>query len=463
MNLNRTLELPFSPKSAERVARSFGPLAGYFLNARTLRVTGRSSERHPPLPADPGACWPVIAVAKNSWLNFLEPAFPLPLRWIAGQQVHDQRLPQTLHECAEQVRVALSVYLNGKDAEEAANYRIWFPDPTEAWPDLSDLAFPAESAFASLALGYFSLLNKVTPFGATWASVQWDNQLLPVEELAKKVDAALRWQAQSFFVAAKQSLDELSEDQKSIIKRLSAKPGSPTVGLSEYFVSGLVEPDANAPEACITYHAAIRELDASKAAGYYATVLAGHIAKKCRENILVGSIGRESLPTTMITIVTHNIEPVSVMIGLLGIRRVLLLYTQNQRQMFDKANELCRQIRELWPDGCCAEPAGFCFDDTSKEFPTDFFLSLRGQIESFLEGTEDTDVVFDIDRGTTMHKLALCKLIRPNHWLTTLTHHWQNGKIKHGTERLKLWRVRDDWMRPFSAIDRLNGTGGSAD
>ncbi|TVP94679.1 MAG: hypothetical protein EA381_19725 [Planctomycetaceae bacterium] len=401
----------------------------------------------------------MIAVTNQKWLNFLEPAFPLPLRWADGQQDNDPRLPESIRECADRVRTTLGASLNDKDAKEAARYRIWFREPMEGWPDLQSLVFPAGSAFASLALGFFSLLNRVTPFESTWASVQWDDLLLPVEDLGKKVDAALRWQAKSFYVAAKQSLDDLNDEQMAIVRRLPNKPGSPSVGLGDYFVAGLVEPDASDAEACLAYHAAIREVDPLEAAKYYLKVLFRHIARKCRERVFVGAGGSEDLPSVMVTIVTHQIEPVTAIIGVLGIRKVLLLYTASEPQMQSKATDLYRQIKLNWPDCQCDEPVGFHFDTESNEFPGDFVASLRSQIDGFLAGTRDTEVAFDIDRGTTLHKLALCKLIRPDHWMTTLVHPMENRKIVHGAERLMLWRAGDDWTRPFCPLDGVTGDG----
>ena len=63
-------------------------------------------------------------------------------------------------------------------------------------------------------------------------------------------------------------------------------------------------------------------------------------------------------------------------------------------------------------------------------------------------------MVFDIDRGLTLHKIALLRhVIQPDHLLATLAHDFEGpGKIRHGSEQILLWRADDDWTTPFVAV-----------
>jgi len=464
----QTLNRPATRKTASELVSELGPLARFVLNS-TILTKADYDPAPPPLPAGPGACWPVIGVRTEEWLKFLSPAFPLPVRW-TERNAHDPRLPPDLRACAESVREAWGI-ASGTQAIE--KYRLGFADSEKEWPDLSQFDhnyLTADSCFPALAMGLHSAVTGVAPFSKIWASAKWDRyRFEPIDLLPQKLETAARWGAKSFYVAMEQSLGDLSDPRVEIKRLKSAIKPDPSVSLAPYFTDGLVEPNTESWEDCRRYHEAIRQTDRERAIHFYEQVLCRHVTNRCRTTVLGGQGAEGANPQVMVSIVTHAREPVPVLLGVLGIRKVLLLYTLEHSQrnlatrkrgdsMRAKAKLLRQHIRAAVPD-CRVQIQAFCYNTESPAFPNDFRDSLKTAIEAFTKGHGDSEVVFDIDRGTTLHKLALAKfVIQPNHWLTTLYHEMHQGAVRHGSERMILWRTGDDWDQAFQRLPERTGT-----
>jgi hypothetical protein len=455
----RTLDKAATRKTAKELVNELGELAGFLLNSAILTKADRDLAP-PPLPAGPGACWPVIGVRRDDWLKLLSPAFPLPVRW-TKRQAHDLRLPPDLRVCADSVMEAWEL---ASGTQAVRDYRLGFAESEREWPDLSlfDIQYmTADSCFPALAMGLHSAVTGVAPFSKTWASAKWDRyRFEAIDLLPQKLQAAARWGAESFYVAMGQTLSDLVATPVTVKRLKSEAKPDPSASLAPYFTDGLVEPDSESWEDCRRYHDAIRQTDRERAIYFYEQVLCRHIIKRCRIRVVGGQTAMNARPKVMVSIVTHAREPVPVLLGVLDVHRVLLLYTlersrsnQAMRKRGDsmrvKAKQLRKHILGAVPD-CRVQLAAFCYDIRSPDFPYDFRDSLRTAIAAFTKNHEDSEVVFDIDRGTTLHKLALAKfVIRPNHWLTTIYHEMQRGAVRHGSERVILWRADDGWEQPF--------------
>ncbi len=441
------LEFPVTTKSATDLARDLGRLRGFLLNDVTLTLANPSGcgGRRPELPGEPGSCWPVIAVRQDQWTRFLSPAFPLPVCW-RESAAHDRHLPPDLIACADQVRMA-------GQSKEAAQFHLHYPAPDHGWPDLSQFGkpyFSANSAFASLALGLRSAITGVKPSKRTWASASWDgNQFVAVDLLDQKLEAARRWGVETFYVAAN-LVPTNSQSSPRLVALKETTHHAPSEALADYFSEGLVEPESDDWESCRRYHAAIRQTDRERAVRFYNQKLFRLITHRCRESIRRGVGGEAARPTAMITIVTPNPEPIRVLLGITQATRVLLLHTERDG-MEGVCNELANQIKSTLP-GCQPTPAAFRDDIDAANFPTEFVHSLQSAIAKFTADLDESEIVFDIDRGTTLQKLALWKhVIRPHNWLTTLHHKWTAGRnVEHGTEQVMLWRADDSWSQPFT-------------
>ena len=460
-----SLSGPLTTNGAIHLGKQLGQLAGFLLNDAAWDTVCVGTLDRPYLPQGIGCCWPVIGVQNPLWQKFLLPAFILPLQWLPGSN-HDPRLPEAILECANDVRQHFS-------SGASENYSIHFVDSAQQWPDLSLFdrkQLEARSCFASLAAGLSSLQQQVPPDARVWASADWDNQFKPVELLEQKLTVAAKWKATSFYVASTQGeVDDLLVKYPTLkLNRLEESSGvaGPQKALSGYFVESYLEPAGEEWENCQRYHAAIRPLDRGKADAFYDKTLCRLIIKRIRCNMRISrSITRPITATHFVTIASGQIQPIQTMVTALDIRQLLVLYTRPAIDRTDdvinspddfsmKAAEITEQCLKRNPQLTEAIIVPFLYDSDSENFPYDFTTELSQAITTFVKDVPDQNVIFDIDRGTTLHKLALIKnVIRPNNIIATISHKMFSSKppqIDHGTERIFLFTKDEDWAMPAS-------------
>lgn len=450
---------PISPKllsgrltvnSAIHLYKQLGQLAGFLLNDAAWDSVRVGTSDRPHLPQAIGCCWPLIGVRHPHWQTFLLPAFILPLQWLPGPN-HDPRLPEAIHECANNVRQ----HFNTGASED---YSIHFVDSAQPWPDLSlfDLEkLKARSCFASLAAGLSSLQQQVPPDPSVMASADWDGQFKPVDLLEQKLTVAAKWKAKSIYVAPSQSnLIELRNRfpllKLNLLEESSGAPG-PKAALSKYFAESYLEPDTNEWETCHRYHAAVRPLDRDKADNFYDKTLCHLIANRIRLNMRISkSIAQQISATHFVTIATGQIQPIQTMVAALGIKHLLVLYTKAPDDFSGKASKIADQCLKINPQLNRPELVPFFYDSESETFPYDFTAELSQAVATFVKHIPEQNIIFDIDRGTTLHKLALIKnIIRPNNIIATLSHKMLKtdpAHVDHGTERIFLFTRDEDWV-----------------
>lgn len=447
--------MPFDPerfaikttsKSAAFLLGSLGPLAGFMLNDESLRMAGDSFGR-PPLPRKIGCCWPLIAVRTKNWTENLLPAFVLPVQWqLSG--AHDPRLPPELLKCADRVATEL---IAGD-----SQYSLHFADPDIAWPNLSRFVkghLEAESCFSSLAIGLQGLCANSIPNDKVWSSAAWDRGFQHVEMLDAKIETAIKWGAEKFFVAATQQQEAQSPDQLEILALRADAQLTAVAALADYFAAGWVEPDCKDWVACNKYHAAVRRFNPSVAEEFYNKVLFSHIISRSRYSIRgSASVANPVSATHLVTIATHRSEAIPVIAGVLGVTHVRVLYTTGPSNLASDALNIRDRVKAVIP-GCEADTAGFDYDPDSSEYPKNFVQQLRSQIEVFTNGIPDENIAFDIDRGLTMHKIALIRnVIRPTNLVVSCHHEIFEKMILHGTEQLMVWRGNDSLDVPFRPL-----------
>lgn len=442
---------PLEAKAVVGIAEQLRLLAGYLLNDQALGFADLPSRR-PPVPHEIGCCWPMIAVRRPAWRNHLLPAFFLPLQWRRGGE-NDRRLPPALRCCAEQVR---------RDLEVAAEaYSLGFAWADQPWPDLSRFTaghIEANSCYPALALGLQSCIDGIAPNPKVWASAAWDDGPRAVDCLAEKVELAKSRGGKTFYMAPLQDTAAVPQDPRIEILSLEHSPqGKPRESLAKFFARGYATPDRSDWEACRDYHASIRELNPSLAIRFYDNVLFQHITRRCQQRMRVSPCVRPPVhPTHMVTIASGFRQPIRVIAGALNIRRVLVLYTVGAVSMEGQARDTVKELNAM-SRSCVAEMKPFRYDPASDAFPVDFVRDLEEQTAIFTDGVDDSQVVFDIDRGLTLHKLALShRLIRKRHLVATLYHEELEKKIIHGTERILLWRGGNLWDTALIDFDNDN-------
>lgn len=443
-------EFPRGHVQVANLWQKLGEAARFILNDDAMSLVVTSMEP-PELPRVVGGCWPIFAVRDERWLQFTFPAFVLPLQWLAGGP-DDSRLPPDLLKVADKVRKELGIQPN--------TFGLAFHQADQPWPDLSLLdrtRLEADSSFAALAIGLISASNNVPTNPDIWVSAVWDSGFTNVDLLPKKLEAAARFGAKKFFVASSQ-IDEARQlglplEIRNLGKSINSKLSE---ALSPCLAECYLEPSADQWEDCRHYHALLRDADIAKASEFYSRVLIDHIAQRCRSTLRVSASAR-NIPKieSLITIATRNPEPILLMVKTLQVSHVLILHTKGDDGLAEDAKRAQQQIEKNHP-GCHVELKSFVYNTNSSLFPRDFKDSLIEAIETWSGYQTDARTVFDIDRGLTMHKLALLEsVLQPDHLLVNLSVKILPGnKFDHGTEQMFLWQMRDGFQGPFVQVSR---------
>ena len=134
----------------------------------------------------------------------------------------------------------------------------------------------------------------------------------------------------------------------------------------------------------------------------------------------------------------------------LGVKHLLVLYTTGPSDLQSKADEVRVECKKAVPD-LVVKIAGFPYNPNSEEFPRDFADSMADHIASFVQGVPESNVAFDIDRGLTLHKVALTqRIIQTENLVVSLYHEIRfKNWVEHGTERLFVFPRNENWSLAF--------------
>jgi len=185
----------------------------------------------------------------------------------------------------------------------------------------------------------------------------------------------------------------------------------------------------------------LRHHDRDKAKSYYSSDLVKHLTTRLRHQLLARG-PKAAWPTHLVTIATRRSEAITLIASTLEIPKVLVLYTVGPDDLTAEARNTKQEIQNMHP-ACEVILEEFQYDPTTKDFPSDFSRGMIEAIGRFQGDTPSEKMVFDIDRGTTMHKIALLtRVIHDQSFLVTIHHEMdsQTGDIKHGTEKIRMDR-----------------------
>ncbi len=418
-----------SYKTARELRVRLGPLAIFVLNDDTLQLIKESTIR-PKLSSHSGCCWPVLAILKDNWLQYLLDAIVLPLQWRNAKR-HDDLLPKDVIKCADKVKEAFS-----------APSDIYLCFEPAGMPNLSNFdseSLTAGSCFSALALGLQSFLDKIAPDPKVWSSACWQRNPKKVDHLEKKLGTASLFGATHFFVAPDQECGSTNTSARIKIKKLESVPndGLARKSFAKLFSFAYVKPVGGTWEDCRRYHAVLRDYDKDKAKEYYCSDLIKHLTKRLREQLPARG-ANTALPTHLVTIATRRSEAIALIASTLKIPKALVLYTVGSGDLEAEARKTENEIRKMHPT-CDVILEEFRYDPTSEDFPNDFAIGMIEAIKRFQGDAPNEKMVFDIDRGTTMHKIALLKrVIHDDSFLVTINHEMDSKgvDINHGTEKI---------------------------
>ena len=341
----------------------------------------------------------------------------------------------------------------------AGQYSIHFSRPEKPWPDLCEFGsrqIDAPSAFAALAAGVNSLRQLTPANPRVWASAVWDGEFKPVDFLPQKIEAARRWNAKAFYVAPSQPhVEDFQSPELEIKTLVTQMQPSPEHALSKYFADSFLEPESDDWEICRNYHTAVRLVDRKKANGFYDSRFFRLIIDRLRHNIWVSPTVQRPLEFThLVTIATRQIEPVKTLVATLGIQHLLVLYTKGPSDLEREAEEICHQCESASP-GLTAQYRGFSYNPESADFPREFSEGIREHVDTFIGEVLASKVVFDIDRGLTLHKVALTqRIVQSENAMVSLYHEMSAGNfVVHGTERIFAFNLHDNWDKTFQRLE----------
>lgn len=158
--------------SCENAASALAHLDIWWMNRKALAVKSELENslywnEVSEIPLGIGACWMLITNSDAKTYSLLKPAFLLPLKW-SKEATHDSRLPQALHDLADDV---LHVF-QANDRTLHLHLNLASPET----PDLTTLKVNKEdipSGWTSLACGLVSALEAKSPLPHVWSTGAW--------------------------------------------------------------------------------------------------------------------------------------------------------------------------------------------------------------------------------------------------------------------------------------------------
>ena len=253
------------PRATRKVARELGQIAGYWCNDSLWQLLNDSTTQRPSLPNTAGCCFPVLGVRNENWTQYLLPGLLLPVQWSTKTNSHDARLPEAIHDCADQVLATMG------DHDQPCY--LTFAEPEQPWPNLSRLNkqdIEAASCFASLAAGLESLKQGTQQDPQVLASAIWKDEFVRVGCLEEKLSVAQHWPIKTVFLSPDQDQPKRPESwpQESHFptfeKLGETRHADPRTGLAPLFATAMLEPDLTNGSACTRYHEVLRDYDTKR-------------------------------------------------------------------------------------------------------------------------------------------------------------------------------------------------------
>lgn len=401
-----------TPFEASELALEFDWLACWWLRRdvleRATEAAGIPGElaacwsRQPTLPAEPGACWVVVANQAYG-PSLLRDAFVLPLRWVEDA-ADDLRLPPKLRSLAERVRLVLD-----KDealptsTRPASGWGLTRHAPEGQPPDLSGLRrLEWESAWAPLAGGLITAAHGARPDPGIWASGAWiEGHIESVEGLGAKLATARTWSARMCFLPDRQITAVSPAPPAGLeLGPLRSDTGKVLAALDEYLLALAVPPDAQAPrQHRQQYYLRLR--DDKRARAYFVERCLPEIAAETRHQLRVQL---EPSPAELVTFASDSPEVIALAVATIQPRRCLVLHTPDYAAWAAEAIRLCGQA------GCEFQTAAV----ERNERPSRFTTSAREAIEAFVAADADSSTLaFDLTPGPKDVALALAMEVAP--------------------------------------------------
>ncbi len=443
--LEQPLQKLSTPAATDLVLR-LGDLAHWCLRPEVLqRAAANDSvpESHrrlwqqlPALPATFGSCWVVFALNQHLPRELLRPSLVLPLRWVS-RQPHSPRLP------AELARLAVEVLdlLTTRGQLESGDWGLMLGEGLEAL-DLSDLPLECRSGWASLAAGLLVAARGGSPDPRIWATGSWDagEGVRPVESLSEKLDLAVQYGVQFFFVPQVQREEALQLGGRMKIGGLRMAERDPVRALADLTVRLESPPplpdgpdDQDAFDRCSGYYK-WQPRSEPRTTEYYWTHLLPTITHRCRARLL--GHYPDCQPTQMVTIVSGSSELVLLVARSLDVRRCLLLYTPDKNASQDQTGrmEMVRDLLEA--DGRVCVPAAFANDETlEREIPA--------AIHRFVPAQPPETLVLDLTPGAKWMTLIADRSMPAGSWRLYVkndTLSTPDNRPEPGSEQLVCWR-----------------------
>lgn len=413
-------------------------LGDLWLNSRTRDAAFRVShprrsypERQLRLLQEPGCCC-AFYDADGTWGRRTFRGLVLPVQWVAvgpGLTSHDERLPSCLRNVANDVRRQVPGNEGFVLRFQAGNF-----------PDLSglDCRLRHDSAAASLAVGLISAIRGIQPSNAVHcsAAVGRDGTLTAITGLENKLSIfkEVRLPLHRFFVVAANKDNAVEACEKHNISDVTERIGvfhSVSTGakleqqLGPMLVESAIPPDLESKFTDrVRYYEFVSGFDRKKAARYFCSHMAQEIALCCRKI----HDPAECQNATLVSIATDRSEGIHVAYHYLSPGRVAVLYSREgtdgdevDRRFRNTALETVKELKGIEPDsrkksGIEAHSVHLSFEDLES-----LGRSFRQVLDSLRE--DGRPLVIDIDRGTTLQKIALLKYaVAPRDFLVSFYH-----------------------------------------
>ena len=432
-----------TPFEASGLAMRLGGLARWWLRREVLQLAAandaipsavRATWRTPPaLNPIHGSTWVVFATDEPHQRPLLRPAFVVPFKWNAHQD-HSPLLPKSLVDLARTVVESIAP----GQAHPGRTWGLGFAQDIGGL-DAGDLPVECASGWAPLAAGLLVAVAGGKPDPRVWASGCWDwrDGIRRVDHLPAKIQLAVEWGAQWFFVPESQ----VEEAQGAAgttglnIGKLASGTRDPRAALEDYLWSLEVAPclteDPDSFRRCKDYFLRFRNRSTGKLDQYYRDHLLPRIVRNLRTQVERDWPGWN--PSHLVTIVSGSPDVVRMCAVTLRVGHCLLLHTLDggQRKLAERLSE------ELRSQGIACTLGPFSVSEHIEQ-------AMRSWVGGFVAGVEPSQVAVDVTPGTKQMSIALARLAVPGSWIVYVRHRLAgDGRPEPGSEQLLRWRAEN--------------------